>query len=182
MVLSPMVASNIARRAAHTARCLRGLEAYTKLMAIPSGPEKHSVLSFSIAAQMATAQISACKNLLDDHAFTIGRDRLRLSIGFLNTMGAFWPLAKKMAKEVKTIARSQLSSVPNGTRMSTAMEVEIMRDELMWPSNPAVQVDIYAGTVLPMDWATLSSGYNSVASSIGHDLDPYFDDVTTPWA
>ena len=72
----------------HTARTLRILEIHTKLLAIPCVMEKHSVFSMCISAQLATAQISACNNLLEDHALSIARDRVKLSIGFLSAMGS----------------------------------------------------------------------------------------------
>lgn len=165
MVLSPMPSSPASRRAGHTARALKGLEIYTKLLAIPTLAEKHGLFTFSIAAQMAAAQIAACKHLLQDHALAIGRDRLKLSIGYLNTMGNFWPLAKKMAREVRGIARASLSDVVDTIPMNAAAELEIPRDELTWTTGPSVQIDIYAGTVLPINWNMVTSGYSSPSSS-----------------
>lgn len=166
MVLVPFVAMGMKRRAAHTARALKALDIYTRLLAIPGTVERHSVFSMSIAAQMATTQISACKNLLQDHAFTIGRDRLRLTIGFLNTMGNFWPLGRNMAKEVKAIARAAFSSVPETIQVDADAEIDFARDDLVWPVDPLAQIDIYAGAELPVDWNVVGSGYNSSSSSL----------------
>jgi hypothetical protein len=165
VVLTPIVVSSISRRAAHTARALKALETYIKLLAIPSAIEKHSPFSMCVVAQMVTTQISACKNLLEDHALSIGRDRLRLGIGYLNTMGSFWPLGKKMAREVKSIARASLSNTQTTTQTNVATEIEIARDDVLWPIDPSPQIDIYAGTVLPIDWNIMSMGYTSSAPS-----------------
>ena len=119
----------------------------------------------SVAAQFATLQISACKNLLEDRALAIGRDRLRLMIGFLNTLGTYWPLGKRMAKEVKAIARAAFSTAQGETQVDANAEIDLARDEIVWPIDASTEIDIYAGTVLPMDWNTLSSGYTSSISS-----------------
>lgn len=154
-----------AGRSAHTARALRVVEIQTKLLAIPCIIEKHSVFSMCISAQIATAQVSACSNLLEDHALSIARDRIKLSIGFLNAMGSIWALGKAMAKDIRAVARSVLVVPPS---MSTVQqestdEIEISRDELIWPIDPSVDVDIYSGLVLPMNWEHFSSGYTSSA-------------------
>jgi hypothetical protein len=126
MVLAPIVVPNVSRRAAHTAGALKAVELFSRLLAIPCAAERHSLFSMSIAAQIATMQISACKNLLEDYALVIGRDRLRLTIGFLNTMGDFWPLGKKMAQEVKAIARSALVGGQDTVQANTDGEVDVM--------------------------------------------------------
>lgn len=154
-----------AGRSAHTARALRVAEIQTKLLAIPCTMEKHSVFSMCISAQIATAQVSACSNLLEDHALSIARDRVKLSIGFLNAMGSMWALGKAMAEDVRAVARSVLS-VPSSVSMvqqESTDEIEVPRDELIWPVDPSVNVDIYSGLVLPMDWEQVSSGYASSA-------------------
>lgn len=154
-------------RSGHTARTLKAIDIHTKLLAIPCAIEKHSVLTSVIAARLTMCQISACNILLDDYALTIARDRVRLSIGFLNTMGTVWPLAKKMAAEIKQVARATLSSLPNLTMQEqNAMgEVEIPRDEFLWPGGSSAQIDIYAGLSLPVDWEAAMMGYTSSSNS-----------------
>lgn len=139
----------------------------TKLLAIPCAVERHNIFTMCIAAQIALVQISACTNLLEDHALSIARDRVRLSIGYLNTMGSVWPLGKKMAKEVRGIARTTLNRTPDTMTMDaeSAAATEIPRDELIWPIDPNAQIDIYSGIVLPMTWDAANLGYSSSASS-----------------
>jgi hypothetical protein len=172
MVLAPIVVPNVSRRAAHTARALKAVELFSRLLAIPCAAERHSLFSMSIAAQIATMQISACKNLLEDYALVIGRDRLRLTIGFLNTMGDFWPLGKKMAQEVKAIARSALVGGQDTVQANTDGEVDVMRNEPLWNIQPSSQVDIYSAIVLPMDSGMAASGYTSAAPLLNHFSNP----------
>lgn len=165
---TPFVAPPQQGRAAHTARTLKAVEMHTKLLAIPCTIERHNVFTMCMSAQLATAQISACTNLLEDHALSIARDRVRLSIGFLNAMGSFWPLGKLMAKEVRQIARMQLSNNQNtivAEESGPATEIDLPRDELIWPIDPSAQIDIYSGLMLPVDWDTTNFSYSSSTSS-----------------
>jgi hypothetical protein len=149
---SPFIIPSKLGRSAHTARALKAVELHTKLLAIPCAVEKHNVVTMCITAQLAAVQISACSHLLDGHAHSIGRDRVRLSIGYLNTMGSVWPLGKKMAKEVRAIARSNLANTPTAQSsvamdLGPAAEIEVPRDDLLWPIDPSAQIDIYSGIV-----------------------------------
>jgi len=164
---TPFVAPPKQGRGAHTARTLRALEMHTKLLAIPCTIERHNVFTMCMSAQLAAAQISACTNLLEDHPLSIARDRVRLSIGFLNAMGAFWPLGKLMAREVRLIARTHLSNKQSTVAVDSgpAAELDLPRDELIWPVDPSAQIDIYAGLMLPVDWSTANLGYPSSNSS-----------------
>jgi hypothetical protein len=164
---TPYLVPPVSGRSAHTARALKAAEMQTKLLAIPCAIEKHNVFSMCICSQIATVQISACNNLLEDHALSIARDRIRLSIGFLNAMGSTWALGKAMAKDVRAVARSTLSVLPSKVVVEPdpTVEIELPRDELIWPVDPSAQVDIYSGIVMPVDWEMVSSGTGSYASS-----------------
>lgn len=172
---TPFLLPPVSGRSAHTARALKAAELQTKLLAIPCTIEKHNVFSMCVCAQIAAAQISACNNLLEDHALSIARDRIKLSIGFLNAMGSMWALGKAMAKDVRAVARATLS-VPSRTvavEYDSSVEIEIPRDEVIWPVDPSARIDIYSGIVLPMDWETVSSstgGYASSTSSVAPEL------------
>ncbi|KAF2000479.1 nicotinate-nucleotide diphosphorylase [Amniculicola lignicola CBS 123094] len=154
----PFVESMRQTRAAHTSRALKAADMHTKLLAIPCTIEHHHLYIMCITASIAAAQVSACNNLLDDHALSIARDRVRLSIGFLNAMGSTWPLGKVMANEVRAIARSTLagpSSQTSSTQIDQNAEIEVPRDDLIWPiCSSATEIDIYSGIVIPMEWDT----------------------------
>lgn len=161
---TPFVMPPKSGRIAHTARALKAVEMQTKLLAIPCPVEKHNVFTMCINAQLAAVQISACNNLLEDRALSIARDRVRLSIGSLNAMGSIWPLGKKMVKEVRAIARSNLSDARNTLTFESgpATEIDLPRDELIWPIEPSAQIDIYSGIVL---WDATNFGNSSSTSS-----------------
>ncbi|KAF3005117.1 hypothetical protein E8E13_010196 [Curvularia kusanoi] len=161
-------------RHAHTSRALKAAEIHTKLLAIPCTIEKHNVLCMAITVSIAKAQISACNNLLEDHALSIGRDRVKLSIGFLSAMGSIWASGKAMAKDVRTVARSTLKapSETSSVEYDPSAEIEIPRDDLIWPIDPSADVDIYSGIVMPLDWEQASSGY--AASHMVEAADPKF--------
>lgn len=154
-------------RGAHTARALKAVDLQTKLLAIPCTVEKHNVLTLCIVASLATAQISACNTLLEDHALSIARDRVRLTIGFLNAMGTIWPLAKEMAKEVRFVARRTLAGLPSTLtpEAEPSAEVDIPRDDIIWPVNPSAQIDIYAGITLPVSWDASAPNHSSSSAS-----------------
>jgi nicotinate-nucleotide pyrophosphorylase (carboxylating) len=155
-------------RAAHTARSLKAVEMQTKLLSIPCRLEMHNLFTLCIVASIATAQISACNILLDDHALSIARDRLRLAIGFLNQMGSLWPLAKKMAKEVRYIARQTLAAgtINSAPEPGPTQEIEIPRDDLIWPVDPCTSIDIYSGIVLPLNWDNNMYQSSSTSSTL----------------
>ncbi|KAL1800354.1 hypothetical protein ACET3X_000696 [Alternaria dauci] len=167
---SPFTLRPKAGRNAHTARVLKATEIHTKLLAIPCALEKHNIFTMCITSQLAAVQVSACTYILDGHALSIARDRVRLSIGFLNTMATLWPLGKKMVKEVRAIARSCIAGA--GTQNTMAMdagpagsEIDLARDELVCPVDPSAQIDIYSGIVIPIDWDSTSFSYPSLTSS-----------------
>lgn len=118
--------------------------------------EKHNLFLMNITAQIATASISACNTLLEDYALSVARDRIRLSIGFLNAMGSVWKLGKEMAKEVRSVARSTLTGAQSTQQTvvpGPTDEIELPRDELIWPVDPLAQINIYSGLELPGTWS-----------------------------
>ncbi|CAI6339019.1 unnamed protein product [Periconia digitata] len=159
------------RRNAHTARTLKAIDMQTKLLSIPCAIEKHNMMTSIIVARLTAAQIAVCNVLLDDdYGLTIARDRVRLSIGFLNSVGTIWPLAKKTAQDIKRISRASLTSLPSTVEqqsqaVSEPAEIEIARDEVLWPLDPAAQIDIYAGLSMPVDWEASMMGYTSSSTS-----------------
>ncbi|KAF2679093.1 nicotinate-nucleotide diphosphorylase [Lentithecium fluviatile CBS 122367] len=154
-------------RGTHTARILKAIDIQTKLLAIPCAIERHNVFTACMVATLSTAQISACNILLEDHALSIARDRVRLSIGCLNAMGTIWPLAKKMAREVRYVARRTLAGLPSLTMQEAEpeREIEVPRDEIIWPVDPSAQIDIFAGISIPVDWDAALMGYSSSTTS-----------------
>ena len=79
-----------------------------------------------------------------------------------------------IAKDVRAVARSTLQAPPETTTVDydPSAEIELPRDELIWPINPSMDVDIYSGIVMPMDWEHVDSGYAS--SNLVNIADPEF--------
>jgi hypothetical protein len=167
---SPFTLTPKAGRNTHTARVLKATEMHTKLLAIPCALEKHNLFTMCISSQLAAVQVSVCTYLLDGHALSIARDRVRLSIGFVKTMGTIWPLGKKMVQEVRIIARSNLANACVQHTVDVVAEpavadIDFPRDELVTPIDPSAQIDIYSGIILPIDWDTTTFSYSSLTSS-----------------
>ena len=163
----PFIEPAKAGRSSHTARALNAINIQTKLLAIPCAIEKHNVFTMCIVATLASSQISACNILLDGHGLSIARDRVRLSIGYLNAMASVWPLGKKMVKEVRFVARKTLACLPSTTtqQQDETAVVEIPRDEMIWPVDPSASIDIYAGLSLPFSWEASWNNYTSSSTS-----------------
>jgi hypothetical protein len=153
-------------RATHTARTLKAIDIQTRLLSIPCSLERHSLFSACMVACLAATQIAACNILLEDHALSIARDRVRLSIGYLKTLGTMWPLVKKMAKEVRYVARQTLSSLPSLTlqEADSSAELEMPRDDIIWPIDPSAQIDIFTGINLPVEWDAATMHYASASN------------------
>jgi hypothetical protein len=154
-------------RGAHTARTLKAVDVHTKLLAIPCKMENHHLFTMCITSMAVMTQIASCNIFLEDHALSIARDRVRLSIGYFNQVGTLWPLAKKVAKEVRYVARKTLTDMPRvgyAAEPDPTMEIEIPRDELIWPVAANCHMDIYSGMVLPIDWSDIANESSSTSS------------------
>jgi hypothetical protein len=159
-----------ASHSGHTARVLRATEMHARLLAIPCAMKKHSVFTMCITAQLAAVQIAACTHLLDGRALDIARDRVRLSIGFLSTMGETWALGKKMVREVRGIARESLSASTqqqHGVVGDGDVDKAIggLQEEMVWPVDLEAGIDIHEGVVIPFDWDIAAFGYASSMAS-----------------
>ncbi|KAH7406715.1 hypothetical protein DE146DRAFT_402193 [Phaeosphaeria sp. MPI-PUGE-AT-0046c] len=135
MALGPIFPINIPLQATHTARTSKALDDYGRLLAIACTRERHSVFSMCITAQMAAIQISACKTLLDSITMPLGRNRLRLFIGYLSAMGRYWPLGRKMANEVKAIARSTFGREQENIEGMVTEEIDAEVGEMLGLKN-----------------------------------------------
>lgn len=166
---SPFIISTKAGRATHTARALKATEILTKLLAIPCAVEKHNIFAASIIAQLTAVQISACNNLLEDYAQSIARDRIRLSIACLTNLGNLWPLVKRMAKEIRMVARADLASIQHmvttDSNTAATRTTDFPRQELIGTIDPVIGVDIYSGIILPQDWSVKDPSQHSSPSS-----------------
>lgn len=129
---------------AHTIRTLKAGEAHIKLLSIPCAIERHNIFTMCMSAQLAAVQISACVNIFGAHQQSVARDSIKLILGFLSTMGSSWPLGKKMAMDIRTVARSDLPSLQNSvtTDSRPITTIDSTHDTAMWLVDP-----VYTGIV-----------------------------------
>ncbi|PVH87129.1 hypothetical protein DL98DRAFT_509999 [Cadophora sp. DSE1049] len=90
----------------HTKKTLEAAEAAINLYALPCPILSHSPLGICGLTFSTLANLSACAFILTGPEWYRTRDRIRLGLGSLKTMGEVWAIARKSEKETKMIARS----------------------------------------------------------------------------
>lgn len=98
-------------------------------------------------ANTTIAHLSACKYLFRDKALQIEREKIRLSMGALKTLGDFWPLGKRTYREIGIIAREilaladqDINPVPMLTREKTPQLPTNIPDEPMFDVDKAFDI------------------------------------------
>lgn len=98
----------------HTTKVLEASESAIGLFTLPAPFLKRTPLVICSLTLSLLAQIAACRLRLKGVVYTAARDRIRLGLGVIKTLGEVWPVAQKTVKEVQIIARETLS-VPKST-------------------------------------------------------------------
>ena len=93
----------------HTTKVLQASESAIGLFTLPTPFLKHTPLVICSMTLSLLAQIAACRLKLKGLLYNAARDRIRLGLGVIKTMGEVWPVAQKTLKEVQIIARETLS-------------------------------------------------------------------------
>lgn len=57
---------------------------------------------------VALARLAACRHVHEGYQVQLSRERIRLSMGLLKTLGNFWPLGERTYRELGRIARAIL--------------------------------------------------------------------------
>ena len=103
----------------HTTKVLQASESAIGLFTLPTPFLKHTPLVICSMTLSLLAQIAACRLKLKGLLYNAARDRIRLGLGVIKTMGEVWPVAQKTVKEVQIIAREALllpkTSIPTNT-------------------------------------------------------------------
>ncbi|KAK0115461.1 hypothetical protein ONS96_013917 [Cadophora gregata f. sp. sojae] len=99
----------------HTKKTLEGAEAAINLYALPCSILSHSPLGICGLTFSTLANLSACAYILTGPEWYRTRDRIRLGLGSLKTMGEVWAMARKSEKETKLIARNVFAMPKPGT-------------------------------------------------------------------
>lgn len=82
------------------------------------------------------AYLAACRYVLRDQALKLAREKIRLNMGVLKTLGEYWPLAKRTYREVGIIAREILCLEDQYIALP-------VRDSLQEPTNYATNPLIF---------------------------------------
>jgi hypothetical protein len=99
----------------HTTKVLEASESAIGLFTLPAPFLKRTPLVICSLTLSLLAQIAACRLRLKGVVYTAARDRIRLGLGVIKTLGEVWPVAQKTVKEVQIIARETLS-VPKSSK------------------------------------------------------------------
>jgi hypothetical protein len=99
----------------HTTKVLEASESAIGLFTLPAPFFKRTPLVICSLTLSLLAQIAACRLRLKGVVYTAARDRIRLGLGVIKTLGEVWPVAQKTVKEVQIIARETLS-VPKSSK------------------------------------------------------------------
>ena len=96
----------------HTTKALEAVEAVFELFALPSTYLKHSPIVTCSLALIIMAQVSACNHVFPqgDNSYIANRERVRMGLGLLKSHEKYWRMARRLANEVKGIARQLLAS------------------------------------------------------------------------
>lgn len=76
-----------------------------------------------MVAVVTIAHLAACRYHYQGQDLQLGRERIRLSMGVLKSLGAYWPAGRRTYKEVGIIARDVLSlKLPQSLQASSTRE------------------------------------------------------------
>ena len=93
----------------HTAKALHAIEGFSHILTLPTKSLRHTPFSICMVATVAIANLSACKYILAEQRLSLARERLRVSIGVLKSLGEIWPLGKTTLQELQAVAREMLN-------------------------------------------------------------------------
>lgn len=96
----------------HTTKVLAASDSAIGLFTLPIPYLKLTPMVICSLTISLLAQIAGCRLKLKGVVYSASRDRIRLGLAVIKTLGEVWPVAVKTVKEVQDIAREGLC-VPN---------------------------------------------------------------------
>lgn len=93
----------------HTRRVLHSIERFESLLTLPTNIVSHTPFLICMIAIVAIAHLSACRYVFKGQELRLNRERIRVIMGTLKTMGQHWSLGKRTYQEISVIAREILS-------------------------------------------------------------------------
>lgn len=123
----------------HTKKTLEAAEAAIALYALPCPIIHHTPLGICSISLSTMANISACAWVLKGEDAARTRDRVRLGLGALKTLGEVWSASRRVERETKAVARGVFEiSKPGLTQIgapqprSLLVGNEIQPLDLLW--------------------------------------------------
>lgn len=116
-------------RAMHTAKAITAANTIAKLITLPAPLIKHTPFFTCVITLAAIVHLSACSWLLTGDEGFLAKERIRLGVGALKTLGEVWSVADCVLMQVKGVAREVFSlQIPVGTQRSGIItEEEVFR-------------------------------------------------------
>ncbi|KAF1814705.1 hypothetical protein P152DRAFT_464689 [Eremomyces bilateralis CBS 781.70] len=96
----------------HTAKVLQAITKMTEMLTLPARTAQHTPFAICMTATTTIAHLAACKHVLRGDALLLARERIRVAMGTIEIFAEVWPRAKRVLKEVKTVARELLALGP----------------------------------------------------------------------
>ncbi|EAW14986.1 putative C6 transcription factor [Aspergillus clavatus NRRL 1] len=93
----------------HTRRVLHAIEQFESLLTLPANIAGHTPFIICMVANVAIAHLSACRYVFQGQELQLNRERIRVTMGVLKTLGVYWPLGKRTYQEISVVAREILS-------------------------------------------------------------------------
>jgi hypothetical protein len=151
------------------------------MLTLPGRLAVHTPFTICMIATSTIAHLSACKYLFEGEALQVARERIRVAMGALEIFAEVWPRGKRVAREVKTVAREILSLAPasEGYKPVQTQSIQLSYVPMLQGNSPhlgaAVVSDVdssgyYGFPLMEADISTAFGG-NDWALRIGYPFD-----------
>ncbi|KAI5796685.1 hypothetical protein FPQ18DRAFT_255787 [Pyronema domesticum] len=113
--------------ALHTARTIAAANNISKLVTLPTPIIKHTPFLTCVITLAAVVHLSACSWLLSGDEGFLAKERIRLGVGALRSLGGVWGVAGSVLKQVKGVAREVFRLEGGGGGQGVVSEEEVLR-------------------------------------------------------
>ncbi len=96
------------KRQMHTCKVLLGIERFDALLMLPTNILTHTPFISCMIANNTIMHLAACRYQYHGQQLRLARERIRMNMGMLKTLGGYWSLGKRTYEEVGVIARQVL--------------------------------------------------------------------------
>lgn len=142
----------------HTVKCIQAIRKIDELLILPTRVTTHSPFLICMIANVTIANLSACRFILQGKTLAQHRERIRLTLGTLKSLGQYWPLGKRTYEEIGMIARG--SFLPVGQSSSSTTTAASSTQTCTVPIQPsdyysldtALNFDFFLNDGLPVEY------------------------------